>query len=133
MSQREILFKAKRTDNKEWVEGFPFPSIAGKELNRMTVFEPFTGGKVVSTYEVDPETICQYIGKNDERNTKIFEGDLVNVKYLYLHELKERETSVSWCGEDCSFTPFNWEYECDGCGCYLEIESLEVIGNIHDN
>lgn len=28
---REILFKAKRLDTGEWVEGYPFPSIAGKE------------------------------------------------------------------------------------------------------
>lgn len=34
---REILFKAKRLDNGEWVEGFPFPSIPGEELNRMAL------------------------------------------------------------------------------------------------
>lgn len=60
---REILFKAKRADNGEWVEGYPLPSIAGKELNRMTVFEPFPGGTSVNTYNVDPETVCQYTGK----------------------------------------------------------------------
>lgn len=49
---REILFKAKRLDNGEWVEGFPFPSITGEELNRMTVFEPFPGGTVVNTYKI---------------------------------------------------------------------------------
>lgn len=129
---REILFKAKRTDNKEWVEGYPFPSIAGKELNRITVFEPFPGGTVVNTYEIDPETVCQYIGKKDKNDIKIFESDNVKVKYFYLHELKEIETYVSWCEEDCSFTPFNLEYECDRCECYCEIEDLEVVGNIHD-
>ena len=58
---REILFKAKRLDNGEWVEGFPFPSITGEELNRMTVFEPFPGGTVVNTYKIDPSTVCQYV------------------------------------------------------------------------
>lgn len=81
---REILFKAKRTDTGEWVEGYPFPSIVGKSLNRMTVFEPFPGGTVVNTYDVDPETVGQYTNIDIRRPSwpssevhKIFTGDML--------------------------------------------------------
>lgn len=67
---REILFKAKRMDTGEWVAGFPFPSIPGKELNRMTVFEQYSGGTVVNTYKIDPSTVCQYIGLKDKKGLR---------------------------------------------------------------
>lgn len=35
----EILFKAKRKDNGEWIEGYPYPSITG-ELRYMTGYDP---------------------------------------------------------------------------------------------
>lgn len=93
MSQREVLFKAKRTDNREWVEGYPFPAIEGKELNRMTVFEPFPGGTTVNTYKVDPQTVCQYTGKKILQNqvtvekatepVKVWQDDLIAIYTIY--------------------------------------------------
>lgn len=76
----EILFKAKRKDTKEWAEGYPFPSIAGKELNRMTVFEPFPGGTVVNTYEIDTNTVCRYTELRDCKGKPIFENDIVTIE-----------------------------------------------------
>lgn len=54
---REILFKEKRTDTKEWVEGYPFPFEPGGELNRMIVFEDIPGGSTMTVVEIDPETL----------------------------------------------------------------------------
>ena len=75
----EILFKAKRKDNGEWIEGYPYPSITG-ELRYMTGYDPcFNNQYMVNSYEIDPETICQYIGLTDKHGVKIFEGDSIRV------------------------------------------------------
>lgn len=126
---REHLFKAKRTDNGEWVEGYSFPSIIGGELNRMTVFEPIPGGTVVNTYNVDPETVCEYTGQKDEEKNEIFENDLVVCPVVDYEGLVYK---IEWDSDNCRF----WATTLDDK--YSEIfdsyfaEHCKVIGNIYD-
>lgn len=64
---REILFKAKRIDNGEWVEGC-YAECNGKtfigidiSIGIDDIFEVFCT-HVIRWLEVDPETLCQFTG-----------------------------------------------------------------------
>lgn len=74
---REILFKAKRADTKEWVEGYPVFDFADCSLKRRGKCACEHNGELLCFYgwidelheygeiEVIPETVCQYTGLND--------------------------------------------------------------------
>lgn len=84
---REILFKAKRIDNGEWVEGYLFDNGMSGEKR------VFIGKLVIAQYkgtacdkwsiegidfdEVDPNTICQFTGLCDRYGNKIWENDIL--------------------------------------------------------
>ena len=135
---REILFRAKRLDNGEWVEGYVFDD-GFVDSKRM-----FVGGLVImdykgtaddrwevgtAFYEVDPNTICQYTGLTDKNGNKIWENDVVKCNYndygekgTYIGKVIFREDTCTFIVTDGKSTDYEWWNE-----------EKEVIGNIFDN
>ena len=82
MSNR-YLYKAKRTDNGEWVEGYYCPKKTGHYENgkfiegiQHIIIVKMTGGGYQYAV-VDPSTICQCTGLKDRNGKLIWENDIV--------------------------------------------------------
>ena len=72
---REILFRGKRVDNGEWVEG----SLVIWADRTMSIEIGYTSNPMFS---VDPDTVGQYTGLTDNNAKKVFEGDVMEF-YVY--------------------------------------------------
>lgn len=131
---REILFRGKRTDNGEWVEGYYYKAKycrTDDELcDYITVPHPKEYNEPSSHYIVNPETVGQYTGLKDKNGTKIFEGDIVDVLYdvNYIGVATERIGVFEVVHNGCFMGQ-------KGGVRYYFIPSDEctVIGNIYDN
>lgn len=133
------LFKAKRIDNGEWVQGnlvYSEDSEDGWEtliiLTRESNMFTKDGSKgnlgFENWYRVDQDTICQCTGLRDKNNKLIWENDIVKVKYS---DNFEEITEVAYSKN--GYSPYSNEYGCEDCCSEREVSEVEVIGNIFDN
>lgn len=133
---REILFRGKRVDNGEWVEGlFSISHLFDCDGNLIKAYQiVFEIGDELYTIPINPETIGQYTGLTDKNRKKIFEGDIV--QYQPEYEPVPLRSAVVYFADKYNYPAFDLaahDYEANGLQCAHEEGGCEVIGNIHDN
>lgn len=119
---REILFRGKRTDSGEWVEGYytkQCDCCGAVYIILHCAQDPDDDNRA---YYINPKTVGQYTGLTDKNGKKIFEGDIIKIRnktrYVFFGVCRYRHTNYGEYAVDLSVK--------DGSNC-------EVIGNIHDN
>lgn len=137
-SMRDILFKAKRISDGQWVEGYLYKQVGVKDR---IYFAIEVIDNTVKAYEVDESTICQYTGLADKNGNKIWENDVLKIartsdsigEYYYPPLDYPVNVVVKW--DLCAWM---WEtiekrkhyISFPDAWCHYE---AEVIGNIFDN
>ena len=131
----EVLFRGKRTDNGEWIDG----SLLGIDwCDKPSTYSIAPNTPVSVFYSVIPETIGQYTGLTDKNGVRIFEGDILkstikiidyaDVGFSISHYDEEDIGIVEWRkdGFMIAHKSGTWARSFYGCENY-------VIGTIHDN
>ena len=129
---REILFRGKRVDNGEWVDGYFIRQGVAAYISVPVYDRPN------EVYQVNPETVGQFTGMHDKQGKKVFEGDVLNMKTTYENNMAYKRfqsgTIIIAGFEDGIFVDTN-----SGVDLYTKMRCIvhrkmkyEIIGNIHE-
>ncbi|HAC2959948.1 TPA_asm: hypothetical protein GZJ80_02580 [Listeria monocytogenes] len=131
---REIEFRGKRIDNREWIYG----NLMQFEDSATFIFADERKGASTLTYAhfiiinnmhaIDEKTLGQYTGLKDKNGKKIFEGDIVNCKFF--------DRMVGDIAGVINFIDCVWavsDFKNKRLYQLIDVDNIEIIGNIHEN
>ena len=138
MLKRDIVFRGKRVDNGQWVEGFYSNLYYEEKCEEQSIitYQKFYAADMSYPYpsvntvdaEVDPETVGQFTGRYDKNDKEIFERDIVVNKNIHGKKwIVEYRTDSEYVGFVLK------EIGTNGISLFTSWNDIEVIGNIHDN
>lgn len=134
MAECETLFRGKTKviagcpynngkPDGEWVNGYVYHDIGCYKIRQFD----FDYARYVD-YEVDPETVGQFIGILDKNEKKIFNGDIVKTKYGRICEVYWFASKLCW-----DLRPIECKSKAPDEYDLFKSENLEIVGNIYDN
>lgn len=125
------LFRGKRLDNGEWLEGHLY----------CTGEHGYISDKYADMVEVDSSTICQCTGLRDKTGKLIWENDLV--KYLFSDTIAPirygsyqscfDSTKTEHVGFYVDWSVTDKEYMRKDLGYWINMVNAKIVGNKFDN
>lgn len=127
LDKREILFKAKRINDGEWVEGRIFNMMYDGKIvcciEDGCINANDYGDVIGDWYFIDEETICQFTGLEDKRGNKIFENDIVMYKgEKVVIKYNENVAAFAMEKDDGWMMPF----------IITSSKNVEIVGNVYE-
>lgn len=118
------MFRGKRIDNGEWVEGDLSRCVVVGETHIRRIEDNLS----TTTHRIDPETVCQYTNYTDLRKKKAFEHDIIFYEDRQCHGhivFKDGCFLIEWekGREDLKSDIHFWFME----------RRVYVVGNVFDN
>lgn len=150
---REILFKAKRIDNGEWVEGYYYKisettycfkeDYERKQVpeHHYILQERMTDWGLPNQMvqiEIDPKTLCQFTGLCDKNGKKIWENDIIKYHFGEVYApIKYGCYQNCFDSQKAEHIGFYVDWSDDKClrkdlGYWIDMVDAVPVGNVFD-